>query len=206
MSLLLEIERRRISDDMHDELGSGITAIRLMSERAKQKLKENVPVELEKISTTATEMLNNINAIIWSMHQENDKVERMIAYFKHWAIEFFDNTGIDCKVIIDKRIPDKHIEGFARRNIFLCFKESLNNIMKHAAASNVLIKISYDPVFKIQVSDNGRGIDLNNLRPYSNGIKNMKKRMAAIGGSVLLKNKKGTEVSFVLSAVYQKRL
>src|SRR6185436_15655442 len=65
-------ERERISADMHDELGSGMTAIRLMSEIARNKMKEETPVEIEKISQSADEVLNKMNAIIWSMNSSND--------------------------------------------------------------------------------------------------------------------------------------
>ena len=65
-------ERERISADMHDELGSGMTAIRLMSEIARNKMKEETPVEIEKISQSADEVLNKMNAIIWSMNSGND--------------------------------------------------------------------------------------------------------------------------------------
>ena len=99
-------ERERISADIHDELGSGMTTIRLMSEIAKNKMKENIPVEIEKISNSANEVLNKMNAIIWSMNSSNDTLDSLISYIRAYAIEFFDNTPVDCKVNMPEAIPD----------------------------------------------------------------------------------------------------
>ncbi len=79
-------ERERISADMHDELGSGMTAIRLMSEIARNKMKENTPVEIEKISHSADEVLNKMNAIIWSMNSGNDTVDNLVSYIRSYAL------------------------------------------------------------------------------------------------------------------------
>ena len=91
-------ERERISADMHDELGSGMTAIRLMSEIARNKMKENTPVEIEKISSSADDVLNKMNAIIWSMNSGNDTLDNLVSYIRSYALEYFDQTPIECKV------------------------------------------------------------------------------------------------------------
>ena len=98
-------ERERISADMHDELGSGMTAIRLMSEIARNKMKENTPVEIEKISHSANDVLNKMNAIIWSMNSGNDTLDNLISYIRSYALEYFDNTPIQCKVNTPEHIP-----------------------------------------------------------------------------------------------------
>jgi signal transduction histidine kinase len=191
-------ERERISADMHDELGSGITAIRLMSETAKKKIKEEVPAELEKISTMASDLLNNMNAIIWSMQASHDKLESLVRYLKIWTYEYFENTGIEVMFEADEVIPEKYIAGTTRRNIFLSVKEALTNILKHAGATRVCVRISINPVFKIRIADNGRGINLNQPRPYSQGIKNMKWRMGLCGGHCVITNEQGTVISLEL--------
>ncbi|MBK5270546.1 MAG: hypothetical protein JJE22_05990, partial [Bacteroidia bacterium] len=134
-------ERQRISEDMHDELGSGMTAIRLLSEIARNKMKENTPVEIEKISNSANEVLNKMNAIIWSMNSGNDTLDNLVSYVRSYSLEYFDNTPIECKVNSPHHIPDKELTGDKRRNIFLCVKETLNNAWKHSGASEILIDI-----------------------------------------------------------------
>ncbi len=81
--------RDRISADMHDELGSGMTAIRLMSEIAKNKMKENTPREIEKISESADDVLNKMNAIIWTMNSGNDTVDNLVSYIRSYALGIF---------------------------------------------------------------------------------------------------------------------
>ena len=100
-------ERERISADMHDELGSGMTAIRLMSEIARNKMKENTPVEIEKISHSADEVLNKMNAIIWSMNSGNDTIDNLVSYIRSYALEYFENTPIDCRIFTPEHIEPR---------------------------------------------------------------------------------------------------
>lgn len=185
-------ERQRISADMHDELGSGMTAIRLMSEIARNKMKENTPVEIDRISHSADEVLNKMNAIIWSMNSGNDTLDNLVSYIRSYALEYFDNTAVDCKVSSPSDIPDIEISGDKRRNIFLCVKESLNNILKHAKASQVTIRIAIDTELLIAIDDNGIGIDLETIRQFGNGLKNIKRRMESIGGHYSIRREAGT--------------
>lgn len=185
-------ERERISADMHDELGSGMTAIRLMSEIARNKMKGNVPVEIEKISHSADEVLNKMNAIIWSMNSGNDTVDNLVSYIRSYALEYFENTPIDCKVNIPETIDNIEVTGDKRRNIFLCVKESLNNAMKHSKASEIRINILIRETLEINISDNGVGIDLKSIRQFGNGLKNIAKRMDSIGGTYRIQNQDGT--------------
>lgn len=177
-------ERDRISADMHDELGSGVTAIRLMSEILKTKMKNQSIPELEKISNNANELLGKMNTIIWTMKSSNDTVESLVAYIRAHAIEYFDSTPIDCTVRLPAVIPQADISGEKRRNIFLSVKEALNNAMKHSQATHLQIDISTkENMLIIHVTDNGVGINTEQLRRFGNGLNNMRRRMESIGGS-----------------------
>jgi signal transduction histidine kinase len=185
-------ERNRISADMHDELGSGVTAIRLMSEIVKSKMKENTLPEIERISNSANDLINKMNTIIWTMKSENDSLESLVAYIRSYSCEFLENTNIDCVVLIPDNIPNVILTGEKRRNIFLCVKESLNNVVKHSKASKVVINFEFDEQIRIVISDNGQGIDKQKLREFGNGLTNMKKRMQGIEGEFHIENKNGT--------------
>lgn len=185
-------ERERISADMHDELGSGMTAIRLMSEIARNKMKENTPAEINRISQSADEVLNKMNAIIWSMNSGNDTLDNLLSYIRSYTLEYFENTQFDCKVTIPDFIPDKEINGDKRRNIFLCVKETLNNVLKHSGGTAVKINVEIGKDMTIKIKDNGKGIDMEKLRRYGNGLNNIKKRMESINGSFQITNDNGT--------------
>ncbi len=191
-------ERQRISADMHDELGAGMTAIRLMSEIARNKMKENTPIEIEKISRSADDVLNKMNAIIWSMNSGNDTLDNLVSYIRSYSLEYFDGTNVECRLKAPDQIPDKELAGDKRRNIFLCLKETLNNTLKHAEASLVEIDISIGNELCIRIADNGKGIDLDKLRQFGNGLKNIARRMESIGGSYHIENKKGTVTTLIL--------
>ena len=188
-------ERNRISADMHDDLGAGVTAIRLLSELAKARLGDGAVPEIEKISSSANELLNNMNAIIWTMNGNNDSFQSMVAYIRSYAIEYFENTGIKCTIDIPSRLPDFPVQGEIRRNIFLVVKEALNNILKHAKATEVLLVLKKDTDgLSFYIHDNGTGIDLNNLRRFGNGLKNMRERMSKSGIDLSIQNSNGTIV------------
>jgi len=187
-------ERNRISADMHDDLGSGITAIKMMSENVKRKMGNQPLPEIEKISCSANELLEKMSTIIWTMNTSNDSAESLITYTRVCAVELFENTPIDCNVSIPSSIPSIEINGEKRRNIFLSFKESLNNILKHSKACHVNIDISIREKLVIEIADDGIGIDTEKLRRFGNGICNIKKRMESIEGSFEIKSQNGTTV------------
>lgn len=189
-------ERNRISADMHDDLGAGMTTIRLYSELAKSKLPDNPIPEIDKISSSANELLNKMNAIIWSMSSSNDSLGNMIAYIRSYAIEYFENTGITCRISIPENLPNIEVIGEIRRNVFLVVKEALNNVLKHSQATEVVINlVRIDDELILYIQDNGIGIDLEKLRQFGNGLKNMKKRMADVNIEFTIENKNGTLIT-----------
>ncbi len=185
-------ERERISADMHDELGSGMTAIRLMSEIARNKMKENTPQELERISQSADDVLNKMNAIIWSMNSRNDSLDNLLLYIRSYALEYFENTPVSCTVHTPASIPVIELTGEKRRNIFLSVKETLNNVLKHAGAGKVILEAQVNGELVITITDDGKGIDLEKIRHFGNGLKNIAHRMESIGGSFRIENRGGT--------------
>ncbi len=189
-------ERNRISADMHDDLGAGMTTIRLYSELAKAKLAHIPLPEIDKISSSADELLIKMNAIIWSMSSSNDTLGNMIAYIRSYALEYFENTGVNCKIVIPENLPNIEVIGEIRRNVFLVIKEALNNILKHAEATEVKITLKRNDIFlTLYIHDNGKGINLDDLRQFGNGLKNMKKRMNSIDIEFTIENKNGTLIT-----------
>ncbi len=189
-------ERNRISADMHDDLGAGMTTIRLYSELAKGKLGDTAIPEIEKISSSANELLTKMNAIIWSMSSSNDSLGNMVAYIRSYSLEYFEDTGVNCQIYLPENLPNIVVSGEIRRNIFLVVKEALNNILKHSGATAVNITLEkVSDGLKFCIHDNGKGVDFNNLRQFGNGLKNMKKRMEDIKVNFTIENKDGTLIT-----------
>lgn len=191
-------ERERISADIHDELGSGMTAIRLMSEIARNKMKEGTPVEIDKISHSADEVLNKMNAIIWSMNSGNDTLDNLVSYIRAYALEYFENTPIECRVFTPPYIEYRELTGDKRRNLFLCIKETLNNALKHSRASTLTIDFKINDDLVIKITDNGIGIDTKKIRQFGNGLKNITRRMESIGGTYEIESNHGTVTTLKL--------
>lgn len=187
-------ERSRISADMHDELGSGVTAIRLLSEIARQKTKAQPIEEISRISYNANELMTKMNAIIWSMNPGNDTLNSLVSYIRSYASEYLDNFNMNYHINVPPEVPNTMISGVKRRNVFLVLKESINNVMKHAAATEVTISIQFNHQMIIEISDNGKGINTDQLNQFGNGLKNMQRRMESIGGSFSIYNNQGTTI------------
>jgi signal transduction histidine kinase len=192
-------ERMRISADMHDELGSGVTAIRLLSEIAMAKTKEKPLDEIARISNNANDLMSKMNGIIWSMNPGNDTLSSSIAYMRSNALEYLDNFKLTYDIVVPDRIPETELTGNKRRNLFLVLKESLNNIIKHAQASHVSIRFNCDEKqLQVVIADNGKGMESKNPNEYGNGLKNMQRRMESIGGSFSIASNNGTSITLSL--------
>jgi signal transduction histidine kinase len=188
-------ERNRISADMHDDLGSGMTAIRLYSELARNRTGEYIIPEIDKISNSANELLVKMNAIIWSMSSSNDTLGNTVAYIRAYAKEYLEESNIEAIITLPAYIPDIQVEGAIRRNIFLVVKEALHNIVKHAEATVVEITlVQLDKAYSLEIKDNGKGFDIDNIREFSNGLKNMKKRMDDVDIEFEIENDRGTTI------------
>jgi signal transduction histidine kinase len=190
-------ERNRISQEIHDDIGSGLTSIRLMSEvaKAKNEKRESPDQELDKISTTSNELMDKMNEIIWTMNSRNDTLPNLIAYLRHQVVEFFEPFHINLRLVIPENIPDAEISGEIRRNILLTVKEALHNIVKHSHATRVELTFSVDKDFIICISDNGVGFDPLQIKAHNNGIRNMEERVRSIGGIFHLNRHHGTTVT-----------
>ena len=98
-------ERTRISADLHDDLGAGLTSIRLYSELAKERGLQNSP-EITKISSLSNQLINRMNAIIWTMDQTNDSLVNLLCYLRKTVIEYLENTGIDLNINNPGEVPN----------------------------------------------------------------------------------------------------
>jgi len=189
-------ERRRISSDMHDDLGSSLSTIALLSQVMRQHARNmQDQTEVEKISVAAQQSLEKMSEIVWSLNPRNDKLGNLVAYLRKYAVEYFENSPVKCTVTMSGSIPDLEITGEQRRNVFLTVKESLHNIIKHSRATCAELRFEFqDHTLQLSVHDNGKGLDTAAQNMFGNGIMNMQRRMKEAGGEVTIENKNGTTV------------
>jgi ligand-binding sensor domain-containing protein/signal transduction histidine kinase len=205
----MERERMRIAQDMHDEIGSKLTKISFMSERAIGELQGHEPVakRLDSIARTTRDLLQSLDEIVWAVNPHNDTLEHLAAYLGQYATEYLQNTAVDCELRIARGLPNYPLSAEARHNIFLAFEESLNNALKHGRPSRIQIDMMVEGSrFIMRIEDNGCGFDsvAATSRPATPGqrggygLRNMRERVAAVGGQFELRSQqgKGTVVSF----------
>ncbi|MGD8307409.1 MAG: triple tyrosine motif-containing protein, partial [Ignavibacteria bacterium] len=198
----LEKERARISQDMHDDVGTSLSEIAISSELLKKKFKENgAEKHISDISDRAAKVIDNISQIIWAINPRNDPLENLVAYLRHFSADYMSKAGIKCNFDIPENIPELHMTAESRRNIFLVVKEALHNIVKHSSATEACFIISVDNgKMELTISDNGSGIDASQKSASGNGLVNMQKRIEDIGGTFIISSemKSGTKITIDL--------
>jgi signal transduction histidine kinase len=200
----LEQERSRIARDIHDDLGANLTRISLLSQHSHADGAATENQTLDQIQKTARQLMRSMDEVVWAINPEHDTFDDLANYISSYAQDFLSVAGIRCRLEMPIAVPDRPLTAQLRHNLFLAFKESLNNIAKYAEASEV--RISLHPAedgFTLKVEDNGRGIDPDASpdpsRPNSgSGLANMTSRMDEIGASCSVKSTlgKGTCVEF----------
>jgi signal transduction histidine kinase len=195
---MLEHERFRIARVMHDDIGSGLSAINLLTEMVLNKNTDpGLATEIMHIAEASRDANNRIQEIIWSISAHNDTLISLLRYLQRFAADLFLPTGIVLQLHIPSEIYTVAITGERRRALFLAYKEALNNILKHAQATAVGITISVDEkMIEIQIQDNGTGFDPEAVGAFSNGLVNMRKRMEETGGDFRIQTGHGTLVVF----------
>ncbi|MBO9681849.1 MAG: hypothetical protein J7502_04120 [Flavisolibacter sp.] len=181
----IEAERYRISRDMHDEIGSGLTQIALMSEliETQKKADEELKKDVGTISSSARKLVGNMSEIIWALNPRNDSLENLLAYLREQTLAYFEPFNIRYVIQFPDEVPFVKLSNEQRRNLFLVAKEALNNALKHSGADEICLSMEYkNNAIHFYISDNGKGIGENKVKTASNGLRNMRKRMADIGG------------------------
>jgi signal transduction histidine kinase len=184
--------RNHIAADLHDDLGVGLSTIRLLGERAQiQVLNKENNQQFEKITQQATDLIEKMSTIIWAMNSDNDSIESLTHYIRYYAFDYLQDThGLDCQFPmpdLPTSVRAQNLTGDTRRDVFLTVKEALHNVVKHAEATTATLSIHFkNNHLNIHISDNGKGFK--EKKPFGNGLKNMEKRMIKVGGTCRFSN------------------
>lgn len=191
----IEQERSRIARDLHDDLGASLTRITLLSRSEPDDSEESEQV-LGLIHTTAQDLIGSMEAVVWAVNPEHDTFDALANYLSNHAQSFLGLAGIRCRLDMPLELPQRSLSTQIRHNLFLAFKEALNNTVKHAQASQV--QISLVPAttdFTLCLRDDGRGFDPASLdltqSTGGNGLANMRSRMEEIHGSCIIESAPG---------------
>ncbi len=201
----IERDRTRIAKDIHDDLGAGLTHIALLSELAWRDSPQELPNHVAQISEMARELTRNMDEIVWAVDPQNDTLDSLVTYVSKFAQEFLSVASIRCRLDVPAELPPYVLPAEVRHNLFLAIKEALHNVVKHAQASEVWLRIEVRPLaFTLVLEDNGCG--LNATKPNSaarkdrissgHGLENMERRLRIAGGRCVVSSPddRGTRV------------
>ena len=198
----LDKERSRIAKDIHDDLGGSLTQIKLLFELAQRRRTDPDKVDLlgqEGLATTR-QIIKSLDEIVWAVNPRNDTLPHLIDYIGQFAIEFLARADIRCRVDLPDRPVAWAVSPEARHNLFLAVKEALNNVIRHAGANEVWLRVTVtDTLFTLVIEDNGHGFERLPPDGFADGLPNMNQRMAEISGWSNIESKAGmgTRVSLV---------
>jgi len=195
-----EAERARIARDLHDELGSGLTEVSLLADAglAESHGTGKEPLRFHDIAEKARALVSGLDVIVWAIDPKRNSLQSFADYLGRYATELFSASDIVCRFKIPIECDPVTMTEAARHSLFLAVKEALNNVIRHASATEVELQISQSPDrLQVVVTDNGRGFDWNKIQP-GDGLANLQARLEALHGQCHIESQagKGTTVRF----------
>jgi ligand-binding sensor domain-containing protein/signal transduction histidine kinase len=209
-------ERDRIARDLHDQLGSGLMHIALQGELASRQPDQpgETRVQIQKLTASVREIFRSLDEMVWAVNPKHDTVAGLASYLCQYTLDFFGPAGIRCRFDLPEDLPPLTLTSHCRHNLFLAVREALQNVVKHAAATEVRLRVRVGPDdFEVELFDNGSGFTLLSASPSAairhqaaqarragNGLTNMQHRMESAGGRLVIATAigEGTRLTFSL--------
>jgi two-component system sensor histidine kinase UhpB len=197
--------RNNIARDLHDEIGSTLTSIKILSEVSQNNLQKDqlkTSTLLNKITEQSSQMQQGMSDIVWAIKPDNDKLENMLVRMREYASHTLESKNIQALFIVDEQVLSQSLDMQQRRDFFLIFKEAINNAAKYSKATKVEIRVRKEgSQLLLTVVDNGVGFTPGG-ETSSNGLKNMKARAEAMNGTMQIASEpgQGTTVSAIVPA------
>lgn len=187
----MEKVRGRIARDLHDDMGSTLSTINILSEMAKMKVgkdTEKTSEYISKISDNSNRMMEAMDDIVWSINPTNDSMQRITARMREFATGVLEAKDIEVSFKVDEKVKDLRLDMESRRDFFLIFKEAVNNIAKYSQCRRAYIDVTvHGNKLVMQIRDDGRGFDVQQA-DSGNGLSNMKKRAESLKGFLTIES------------------
>jgi signal transduction histidine kinase len=192
--------RTKIAYEMHQEIGNDLNALVYKIKNWHAKNGNSLSEEFKQLENTTVQVIAKVNDIVWSLNSEKNNLKELQIHLITYAEQTLANADLACTINAISNMPARNIELEVKKNIYLLFKEAINNIVKHAHASHVEIQFKYH-LRKLQISivDNGKGFDAHTIIK-GNGLDSMHHRIKQLKGKMdFIQNQpKGTIVKFEL--------
>ena len=191
--------RQRLSEDMLAELGTRLEALRIRSQLSSAT--DQGPEDRERmvqIAAQATELIESLKQIVWAMDTGRSTLNETLRFTAHYVSTYCTQQGLKLLLHLPSDPPELLLTMEQRRNIFLVVKEALHNVVKHARAHEVGLQITYTDLLAVRIRDDGHGHSIVGERAEGNGLRNMRKRIEAIGGTFNRSNDHGMVIHFTV--------
>src|SRR5579859_949086 len=193
----LNKERARIAHDLHDDLGARLTQATLLFELAQQD-RGATNGRMQEGLSTVRQAIQSLDETVWAVNPRNNTLAELIDYIGQFATKFLRDANIECHLSLSDHPPDWPLASELRHNLFLTAKEALNNVVRHANASEVRLQITVtETCLTLVIEDNGCGFERPPESALTDGLRNMRQRAEEIGGQFKIESKlgAGTRVS-----------
>ena len=198
----LERVRRRIATDLHDDIGSSLTQISILSEVLRQRLDGDprATAPLDSIADASRELVDSMSDIVWAINPQKDKLGDLLQRMRRFAADSFSARNIRCELALpDEAMTDLPLGANLRREVFLIYKESVNNLLKHSGCTTAHITLQCTArALRLEVRDDGRGFDLAK-DPDGHGLMSMSDRARDIGGDLQFISQPGAGTTVTLT-------
>jgi signal transduction histidine kinase len=199
----IDLVRSRIARELLDGLGAGLTQIGMMAEELAEDMSdpEEMKTYSNRIAGRVRGIARDLDAAVWTVSPKNDTLEALSAYIGQYALEYFRQTPVRCRVELPEAIADAPLSPDARHHLFLMAKEIMNNVLKHAGARNVTLAIRAEAGrFHLEIADDGQGFPADDATAAGrHGLKNIRERVQELGGSVAIRSSSaGTKIAIEL--------
>jgi signal transduction histidine kinase/ligand-binding sensor domain-containing protein len=194
-----ETERARIAQDLHDDLGASLTEISMLASIAAEEHPDSSETSkaLPEIAEKSQALVGALDEIVWAVNPRHDTIASLADYLSAFAMDFLGHAGIGLRLDIPKELPAISLEAEQRHSLFLAVREALNNVVKHAHATEVRLQLRLeDSHLALSVEDDGRGIPP--AHTVGDGLRNMQDRLERASGSCVISPREsgGTRVLF----------
>lgn len=199
----LERERARISQDIHDELGANLTTIGLLADMGGRHQADPPALrrDLTQISEVARGTASAMDAIVWALNPRNDTLDHFANYIGQFTKDFFRPTAIRTRLDFPATLPEQPMSANTRHNLFLAVKEALNNVVRHAKATEVRLSLhTRDGTLRLSIEDNGKGLPGTPVAEGQDGLAGMRDRVESLGGTLAIEPARdgGTRLAFAV--------
>jgi len=180
----IETERSRIARDLHDDLGSNLTEISVLASTG--QLPQNSPTSqsglFQSIGSRARSLIAALDVIVWAVDPEDNSLQSLADYLTGYTTEYFSHTQIACRFKVPVSLPLITLEGRVRHDLLMAVKEALNNVVRHAEATELEFRLAIvDGSLEIDIADNGKGFAAG-AQSGGHGLKNLSARLSKLGG------------------------